>query len=152
MIEPLSETKGVKQNKWNENRVVKYCHSWEQTMKFESRLFRFFPLVFLLVLLLSIASIDGQSINHVKSYSGYTVVRVVPRTKIQLEYLRDVEEEMALESSPIEFWKLGCCIDTPSDIMVGPISSYWFMNQLSKIGMEPQILIDDVAEWVLTFN
>ena len=34
---------------------------------------------------------------------------------------------------------------TPTDIMVGPISSFWFMNQLGKLRMEPQILIDDVA-------
>ena len=88
---------------------------------------------------------SSESINHVKSYSGYSVVRVVPEDKLQLDYLKDLEEEMALDSSPIEFWKSGCCIGTPTDIMVGPIVSYWFMNQLGKLGMEPQMLIDDIA-------
>lgn len=124
----------------------------QKELKFAKLRFSLFTmtskLLVLSCLILTATSTFGQSINHVKSYNGYSVVRVIPQTNMQLEYLRDLEQEMALESSPIEFWKLGCCVGTPSDVMVGPISSYWFMNQLTKLGMEPNVLIDDVASTI----
>lgn len=81
-----------------------------------------------------------------RNYSGYSVLRLTPKDDIQLEYLRYLEEEMALEASPVEFWKSGCCVGEDFDVMVGPISQYWFTNQMQKIGLDPNVLIYDLDQ------
>jgi len=74
-------------------------------------------------------------------YTGHMVIRAIPETKEQLEFLRDLQS-----TSLIDFWSLPSKLEEPVDIRVTPQSYYHTARSLSNMKMDHKILIADLGE------
>jgi len=74
-------------------------------------------------------------------YSGHMVIRAIPETKEQLEFLRHLEV-----SSSIDIWSLPSRENEFADIHVSPETYYHIARSLSEMKMDHKIIISDLAE------
>ncbi|XP_066149003.1 carboxypeptidase B-like [Euwallacea fornicatus] len=88
--------------------------------------------VFLDALLLTI-TINGET------FGGYKVYHIVPQTNDQVSFISQ------LQSKPkFDFWKEGTTLGDASDVMVAPELQEKFESDLSRNGIDFEIVIEDV--------
>lgn len=81
---------------------------------------------------------------------GHLVIRILPRTKEQLDYL------VALERNAIflklDFWKSPKAIDLPVDLMIEQGARSTLLKEMRSKGISFSPMINSVEECVLKFN
>ncbi|XP_070577619.1 carboxypeptidase B-like [Ptychodera flava] len=88
----------------------------------------------ILVFSLSLALVEA-----VTRYDGYKVLRIVPNGDAQVQYLRNLEEDLELT-----FWKEASFPGRPVDIMVPPNKFGRFKAQLRSFGFDVNTMMTDV--------
>jgi len=94
----------------------------------------------LLSLLCCSSTIFGD--NTVTRYDGYTVYRLIPKTRTQLEYLHD----LSLTTTEVDFWTYPSAINASVDVMLSPEQKDTFGLKFRNLDIERSILINDVEK------
>jgi len=76
----------------------------------------------------------------VKSYDGYQVLRLTPKTWEQLSYLHDV----AMTTTELDFWTYPSALNNTVDVMVSPLQRSSFVPELETRQIETKVWIPDV--------
>jgi murein tripeptide amidase MpaA len=77
-----------------------------------------------------------------RHYNGYSVLRLIPKTKSQLNYLRELENNVI----DLDFWKGPTQLNRAVDVMVPPHLNYTFNKIFRKRNFEKTVLIDDLEK------
>ncbi|XP_071493407.1 carboxypeptidase B-like [Diadema antillarum] len=94
---------------------------------------------------LALASILAAALAA-RSYNGYQVLRVIPRSGSDLTELSAIEEKIR---EVVDFWKPPRSIDHPVDIMVSPAYRDFVIRTIEGRGFEVQTFIEDVEKLAL---
>ena len=102
-------------------------------------MFRTFRTVCLLLALLELsqATIDERTNDHL-------VIRILPKTKEQLDYLVQLERDAAILK--LDFWKGPKSIDLPVDLMIEQGAKSTLLNQMREKGIQFSPMINSVEE------
>jgi len=100
----------------------------------------------LLILAAAIVGVFGEYPSYevksdvVKSYDGYQVLRITPKTWEQLSYLHDV----AMTTTELDFWTYPSALNNTVDVMVSPLQRSSFVPELETRQIETKVWIPDV--------
>uniref|UniRef100_A0AC34RCH7 Peptidase M14 carboxypeptidase A domain-containing protein n=1 Tax=Panagrolaimus sp. JU765 TaxID=591449 RepID=A0AC34RCH7_9BILA len=83
--------------------------------------------------------------NGYKTYSGYSVIRVIPHTVDQIKAVVEMEQHLGFEP---DFWKPPKALRKSIDIMISPDKRAEVTIYLKKAGLVPIIKIADVGKHV----
>lgn len=85
---------------------------------------------------------NAQPVDEVKSYQGHSVLRVWPKTFVQLGVLR----ELQVDAPELSFWTEPSALGRNVDILVGPDSRHKLEKFLGEFNVESEVFIEDVEE------
>ncbi|XP_071784489.1 carboxypeptidase B-like [Asterias amurensis] len=94
------------------------------------------------LLILAVIGLASCAPGHVK-YDGYEVLRIVPRSGNQLEWLQKFGEKFV---SKLDFWKQAHDVDQPMDVMVPPHFQMELREILEENDVTFSVLIEDVQQ------
>lgn len=83
-----------------------------------------------------------------KRYKGYRVLRLVPDSESQLQYLNDISNDITLSipDKKIDFWSLPKGLNSSVDLMVSPDVYKDIRQRLSQQNIKNKVVIKDVEE------
>jgi hypothetical protein len=83
-----------------------------------------------------------------KHYNGYKVLRLLPNTLGQLQYLNSIASDVsfALPPKKIDFWTMPKDVNSTVDLMVAPDLIKNIQKKLSAQNIKTKVLIKDVGE------
>jgi len=87
-----------------------------------------------------LGAILSCALGERKSYDGYTVLEVVPKTEEQLRFLGELQHGPEL----LDFWVEPTKVGSPVSIMVSPIQFRKAQVLLMKHGLKPQRTVENV--------
>jgi len=87
-------------------------------------------------------------VNGVQHYDGYTVLRLIPRTETQLNYLRELERNVV----ELDFWKGPSYLNRAVDVMVPPHLNHTFDRILQSRSFDKTVMIADVEKQIQEVN
>ena len=107
--------------------------------------------------------------DGIRHYDGYSVLRLVPRTQTQLNYLRELEENVievsdysihllvlllffTKISQKLDFWRGPSYLNRPVDVMVPPHLNHTFDKIFNKRSFDKTVLINDLEKYLLQNN
>ncbi|XP_054165083.1 zinc carboxypeptidase A 1-like [Oppia nitens] len=93
-----------------------------------------------LVILLYICLTNG--IHGIRHYDGYSLIRLIPETKAQLIYLRQLEESV----TELDFWKSPSQVSQSVDILIPPHLNHTFNFMFNKKSFKKSVLINDLEK------
>ncbi|XP_015784758.1 carboxypeptidase B isoform X2 [Tetranychus urticae] len=99
--------------------------------------------IFMFKLFASVQSVIESEEDKVVSYKGYSVIRVVPRTKDSFSYLTNLTY-----SKDVSYWLEPSSIARPVDIMISPKKKASVMKGLFHYGMHPKVQIEDLERLI----
>jgi murein tripeptide amidase MpaA len=88
----------------------------------------------------------ASSNDELKTYSGYTVYKVTPRSDEHIGVLKSLSEKLIGEQ--VSFWTDVRGLDRPVDIMVSPNTKDTFLSLLKKMNFQTEIKIEDVGKMI----
>lgn len=71
-------------------------------------------------------------------FNSYKVYEITPQTKEDADFLHELGEDK------FDIWREGRTIGQPTDIMVAPEDQKYFENELTKHGLNYEIVVEDV--------
>jgi hypothetical protein len=83
-----------------------------------------------------------------KHYNGYKVLRLLPNTLDQLQYLNGIASDVSFILPPkkIDFWTMPKDVNSTVDLMVAPDLIKNIQKKLSAQNIKTKVLIKDVGE------
>lgn len=89
-----------------------------------------------------------SSSDYERHYDGYSVIRVTPNNKNQLQFLSEWAFNISeREDVPIDFWKYPSKVKESVDIMVPPEIRPEVIDLLESVELEPQVTITNVEKY-----
>lgn len=99
--------------------------------------------------LLSLSTIDSK--RSERSFDGYTVLRLLPETKDQLEALHNLQVLTDLAQKyrgKVDFWKEPRSLNSSVDLMIAPEVKNDIMDTLSARSIKGRVMIPNLQTYV----
>jgi hypothetical protein len=102
-------------------------------------------------LILVFLSLNANAVNcYEKYYDNYSVIRVIPETRSQLEFLRNWAQNLSFSQlSAIDFWRYPSNLNQNVDIMVSPNLKSQIIRLMKSENLNTFIMIENVQKYCL---
>ncbi len=102
-------------------------------------------------LILVFLSLNANAvICYEKYYDNYSVIRVIPETRNQLQFLRNWAQNLSFSQlSAIDFWRYPSNLNENVDIMVSPNLKSQIIQLMKSQNLNTFIMIENVQKYCL---
>ncbi|XP_022091295.1 carboxypeptidase B-like [Acanthaster planci] len=96
------------------------------------------------LLILALITLSASTPSQVR-YDGYEVLRIVPRSEDQMQWMEHFEETFV---SKLDFWRMSHSVNQPLDVMVPPRYQTELRELLESRGIGFSVHIEDVQKLI----